>query len=235
MVPGRDAPRGRGDSTVTGGSVLSPWGLAEAFGAIVIAIIGSGIVAGLLGAGRHPSIGEQVLINLPLWAAFIGVPLWATSRRGAGPVADLGLSFRPVDLIGLPLGVAMQFLVGLLYLPFVDQHEVDAPARDLVNTAHGAGGKFLLILMTVVLAPVAEEIFYRGLVLTSLRRALPAWAAVVITGVVFGVMHFEWLQLGGLALFGILAGALAVKTGRLGPAILAHVGFNAIALVHLLG
>ena len=213
---------------------MAPWGLGEACAAVLVAVIGSGLVAGALGVGTHPPIGDQVLVNIPLWAAFLGVPLWATSRRGDGPVVDLGLRVRWVDLAGFPLGVAMQFVVGWLYLPFVDQHDVDKPAQALVDSAHGAGGKVLLVLMTVVLAPIAEEVFYRGLILRSLSRALPVWAAVVVTAVVFGVMHFEWVQLVGLSLFGMLAGALAARTGRLGPAILAHMGFNAIALVHLL-
>ena len=52
--------------------------------------------------------------------------------------------------------------------------------------------------------------------------------AVVLVGIVFGLAHFEALQLIALAGFGILLGALATATGRLGPGIVTHASFNAV-------
>jgi len=84
-------------------------------------------------------------------------------------------------------------------------------------------------------APIIEEIFYRGLLQRSLiKRGLPAGLAIGITSVVFGVSHFEALQLPGLVLAGAVFGVLAHRSGRLGPAIAAHVGFNLVTVVALL-
>jgi hypothetical protein len=55
----------------------------------------------------------------------------------------------------------------------------------------------------------------------------------VACGVLFGAMHFQPLQLPGLTAFGIVAATLAARSGRLGPAVFAHVGFNAVALFSL--
>jgi membrane protease YdiL (CAAX protease family) len=52
--------------------------------------------------------------------------------------------------------------------------------------------------------------------------------------VVFGLAHFQGIQLPALLLFGGVAALLAVRTGRLGPAILCHVGFNAWTVFQLL-
>jgi len=70
-------------------------------------------------------------------------------------------------------------------------------------------------------------------VLRSLERLMPAAAALVVTAVVFAAMHFQPLQFLGLAAFGLVAGLLAQRTGRLGPAILAHIAFNAVAVAQL--
>jgi membrane protease YdiL (CAAX protease family) len=216
------------------GSVLRPWGLGDALIGLLIAYAGSILVNGLLGADTSSGIGILFLVNIPLWIGLAATPWWAVSRQGDDPVVELGISIRPVDLLALPLGAGVQLLVGLAYAPFVDHKQLEEPSRRLADAAHGAGGTVLLVLMTVVIAPVLEELFYRGLVLRSLQRGLPTWAAVVLCGVIFGAIHFQPLQLLGLAAFGMVAAVLAVRTGRLGPAVLAHLGFNGVALWTLL-
>jgi membrane protease YdiL (CAAX protease family) len=211
-------------------SVLRPWGLGDALIGLFIAYAGAILLNGLLGVGSDAGIGALFLLNIPLWAGLAATPWWAVSRQGDDPARALGLAIRPVDLLALPLGAGVQVLVGLAYSPFVDRHDLEEPSRRLADAAHGTGGKVLLVLMTVVIAPVLEEWFYRGLVLRSLARGLPAWAAVLLCGLAFGAMHFQLLQLLGLAAFGAVAAALALWSGRLGPAVLAHLGFNAVAL-----
>jgi membrane protease YdiL (CAAX protease family) len=93
----------------------------------------------------------------------------------------------------------------------------------------------LLILIVGICAPVVEEIFYRGFFQEALRkRGLPAAAAIGINALVFGLSHGQLLQLPALVLFGLVAGILAHRSGRLGPAIAAHVAFNMVTVVALL-
>jgi membrane protease YdiL (CAAX protease family) len=214
-------------------SVLRPWGLGDAVIGLFLGYAGAILLSGMAGIGTDASIGERFVANVPLWAALGLTPWLAVSRRGEDPVRELHLSVRWIDLLAVPLGIGVQVLVALAYSPFVDRHDLEAPSRELANATHGAFGKVLLVVMTVVLAPFLEELFYRGLVLRSLERGLPQWAAVGLCGVLFGAMHFQPLQFAGLTAFGIVAAALAARTGRLGPAVLAHVGFNATALYTL--
>jgi membrane protease YdiL (CAAX protease family) len=214
-------------------SVMAPWGLGDALIAFCIGTVLQFVVAGAIGLGKHPSIEQEFLLEIPLWAAFLIGPIWATRSRGAGPVVDLHLGIRPIDALGLVVGGLTQIVVGWGYLPFVSNHDLEKPAKELARSAHGGGGKLLLVLLTCVFAPILEEFFYRGLILQSVRRRLPDWAAVVVVALLFAAMHFEPLQLPGLFFFGAIAGLLAVKTGRIGPSILAHIGFNAVALWQL--
>ena len=79
----------------------------------------------------------------------------------------------------------------------------------------GAIGVILLVLIVGVMAPVFEEIFYRGLMQRSLlKRGLPPVLAVGTTAVVFGATHFQLLQLPGLIAAGAVFGTLAYRAGR---------------------
>ena len=93
-------------------------------------------------------------------------------------------------------------------------------------------------ILTVAVVPVVEELFFRGLVLRALVRvcrplgpALGPALACVSTGIIFGLAHFEALQLLGLAAFGVVLSVMAYRFRRLGPSIFAHATFNLLAVV----
>ncbi len=121
----------------------------------------------------------------------------------------------------------------VLWFTDADQADLEAPARELTDKAQG-GGVLLLVLVVAVMAPLAEEVFFRGMLQRTLARALPIWPAMVVTSLLFAVSHFQLLQLPALAAFGLVLSVLTHRSGRLGPAIWAHVGFNATTLVALL-
>jgi membrane protease YdiL (CAAX protease family) len=92
----------------------------------------------------------------------------------------------------------------------------------------------LVVLIAAVGAPLFEELFYRGLFLRAVQRRLGDAAAVAIPALVFGLVHFQPYDFVALVLFGVAMGVVALRTGRLGTAIWAHVAFNATALLTLL-
>ena len=126
------------------------------------------------------SLAMLAILQVPLWAGYLGVPLWAGYRKG-NAVTDFGLRMQGRDVpVGLGLGVAAQIvLVPLVYIPLlwlVDTDELGEPARDLAEKAADPGGVVLLFLIVVVLAPIVEELFFRGLVpAASNAGGVPAW------------------------------------------------------------
>jgi len=90
-----------------------------------------------------------------------------------------------------------------------------------------------LAIVVVVGAPVVEELFFRGLVLRSLQRRFGDVWAVVGSAMLFGVAHFEPLQLPALVGLGVVLGVMAVYNKRLGPSIFAHAGFNLVTMIAL--
>ena len=198
----------------------------------------------LLGAdgdeeATEATIGGLVVASLVLWVFLVGVPVIATRRKGSGVVTDLALRFRPVDGAAFVLGVALQALViPALYWPlfrFTDltDDDVSNEARELVDAASGAGIA-VLVLVVCVGAPFAEELFFRGLLLRAVDKRWGIGFAMVASAVVFALSHFQGVQFPALLLFGAVVAFLAARTGRLGPAILCHVGFNAWTVFSLL-
>ncbi len=175
---------------------------------------------------------------VPLWVCYGGGPLLTAARRGNGPVQDLGLTARPRDFAsGVAAGLVTQFLIlWALYFPilwFIDD-DPSQPARELINSIDGNLDRFLLIVLVTVAAPVVEEVFFRGLLLRALMRRFGPLVAVCVQAAVFAAVHAQWLQFPGLFVFGLVAGGLVAVTGRLGPAVIAHMAFNAGTLALLL-
>lgn len=182
------------------------------------------------------------LTQVGLWVGLLGVPWIVTRIKGNGLVADLDVRGRRSDLWrGGLVGAGLQLVaLPLLYWPLLELldkgvSDLEGPARDMTDRADGAIGVVLLVLIVGVGAPVVEEVFYRGLFQRALlKRGLPPAVAIGVNAVVFGASHGQLLQLPALVLFGVAAGVLTHRAGRLGPAITAHVAFNMVTVVALL-
>ena len=218
------------------------WGLGDVAVGLIPTALSAVAYLSTVGSDEpepDPTLTGLVVGSIFLWVFLIGVPLFATTRKGGGPVRDLGLRFRWIDLAAFPLGCALQAVViPALYWPILElldrgDGDVENEARELVDAASGPG-ILVLVLVVAIGAPFAEELFYRGLLLRAVEKRWTLAAGAVVATVVFSLAHLQGIQLPALLLFGAVASYLAVRTGRLGPSILCHVGFNAWTLFLLL-
>lgn len=207
--------------------------------------VGNIVAQGLLDAlspdravGEAP-IGAVLVSAAALWASLTAGVVWASRSRGTGSlVTDFGMRFAPIDLLGVPIGVACQLvLLRLVYWPLraiwpatFDENRVEQSARDLFDRATGPW-MIGLVLMVVVGAPLVEELVYRGLLQGSMARRMSGWLAVVAVAAWFALIHFRPVEYPGLFAFGLVLGAAALLTRRLGMGVLAHCAFNATALI----
>lgn len=219
---------------------LGTWSVAWIVGAIVVTPLL--VLAAGGSVGDDLTIPQLALATAGAWAVF-GVALVLASRRfGTGDIVDdLGVSFRPVDMVGVPLGVATQFvLIPLLYWPLrelwpdtFDPDRLEERAQELADKAGGLD-TVLLVVIVVIGAPLVEELVYRGLVQRSLSASVGASSGLLLTSVLFSLIHFSPVEYPGLFLAGLVFGACVTLTGRLGPAIVTHAAFNAAGLVTVL-
>ena len=83
-----------------------------------------------------------------------------------------------------------------------------------------------LLLYTLLLAPVMEELIFRGLSLHALRQTAPVWLAVLLQAVLFAAYHMNLLQFAYALIPGAVLGFAGVFTGSLWGPIAAHILYN---------
>jgi membrane protease YdiL (CAAX protease family) len=162
--------------------------------------------------------------------------IWLWRNGIDGPLPFLGLDaqgrLRVILLIaggaalGAALGLAAHgYLAGLRLWPDLAQMLDQARSRmDAIPNARTA-----YFVMAVVFAPFAEEFLFRGLLYRALDSEWPGWRAVVGAGVFFAAYH-PYLSWGPVAALGMINALLFKRTGRLAPAIAAHMAYNAVVL-----
>jgi hypothetical protein len=225
------------------------WGLGDAAVGWLLAQIGGLIaatavlsVSGTDDGFDDLSLTWVAVAQLGLWVGLLGVPLAVSHLKGRGPVEDFGLRAERWDAaLGCVAGIATQLLlIPLLYVPIfwfteLDVDDLEGPARGLTERATDPLGVVVLVLIVGIGAPIVEEIFYRGLLQRALTRRFGVWPGIAGSALLFGVSHLQMLQLPALVLFGVVLGLLAERTGRLAAPIAAHIVFNMITVLWLVG
>lgn len=225
------------------------WGLGDFFSVYVFGIVASlvlvsvgyGISGDKSGHAGALTVGLAVLGQFGGWILAL---IWVSRRKGRGTLlADFGLVVHGRDLWLIVAGIGLEIALALMVLPI--SNLVDNQRQGVVNdleTAHGLH-LALLAIFAGIIAPVCEELLFRGLLLRSLRRRFSPVMAVTISALVFALAHPALDPSWGTfvivpALFGLgaVSGAVAVRRGDLSVSIMLHVGFNFLttffAVVH---
>ncbi len=215
-----------------GGSTTARWNL-ELLGWAVLAL-GVGVLAANAAALLLPAAVAGIASQAAIWLAF-AVPIVLALRRSRPRGL---LRFRALDLMyGLVLGVALRFAQGALEgaggvpAAWPSTFSIDGrlPSGFALEAASGS-----------LVAPPLEEFFFRGVILvvayTVFRRlsgrvAGGIAAAAISTGL-FVIAHLlvsglDATAVLSLVLVGAVASALVLGTGRIWPAVVTHVVFNA--------
>ena len=101
---------------------------------------------------------------------------------------------------------------------------------------------FILAMITIViLAPILEEFFFRGILQNFFKKFLKRWLAIIFTSLVFAIIHFSYSQrlanitiVGSIFIFSLFLGFLYEKQKSLISPIFLHATFNAINVLNLI-
>ena len=129
--------------------------------------------------------------------------------------------FLLVFLVGLFQFIPMTALENFMDLP--DQLE-----QDFVNLAHNPIG----ILTLCIIAPIAEEYLFRGLMMRKmLKWNISPWYAIIASSILFGLIHLNPAQIPGAIILGIVMAWMCYRTKSLIPGIIIHIINNTLCLI----
>ena len=130
---------------------------------------------------------------------------------------------------GILLGILGQFAIQYLLSMLITANLIPAGwlgALEENNESLVTAPATINIITTVLIGPIFEEILCRGLMLGALKKAMPAWLAVGVSSLVFGLLPGNPIGIIYATLFGILLGFIAIKLNSIMPSILCHIAFN---------
>lgn len=196
-------------------------------GALLASALGLFLLGCLPMALCAESLGEAWLATgslLAVHGALLGSSLWGLQRMGSGLLATLrapGYGLRGWAGAVLLLAAVMALDLATLWLLDPWLPEVDDRLAPL--------GMPLRLLAGVVLAPVLEELFFRGVLCEGLARRHGTWTGIGLSSALFALAHLRWPLFPGTFLFGLAMGAVQQRSHSILPCIVLHGLNNGIA------
>lgn len=185
-------------------------------------------------------LGIVFLSSLLRGAIFVGLVLlfvrikYKLSWRDLGLSKDLKVRWL---LIGLGQGILLFFIVTIVgiiisvYYPY----EIEPQAfAQVMNSASNWREAFLLIVIASIIAPISEELYFRGFLYPALKKKIGRIAAIILSASFFSLLHFDLLRFIPITLGGIWLTYIYEKTGSLFVSIIAHSVWNTLMTMLIL-
>jgi uncharacterized protein len=205
---------------------------------VVVPVLAPDEGPGRVAVGIAAAIGGELL----LLAVLLAVGRRVAARAG-GWRAAFGLDrVRTRDWLPWLLGIAVVYACRtavLVVAAVLTEGRAVEEANNLQLRSPTALSIVVLTLLVVVLAPITEELMFRGLLLRSFLRRMSFWPAALLSTLLFALFHvFQVDTLLGAVTLALSVAVLGLGncfvvriTGRLTPAIMVHATFNALTLV----
>lgn len=216
------------------------WSTGQGLWGLLVGLALGAIVAPLLVLPFDPGLdsdGGLLAAQALLGGAFLVVSIRIALRTGGGSLGAalhrLGLlRFRAKDLLWVPLALLLYYMAAGVFAQLVVEPDQEDIAGEL-----GVGDENILVAaaavaLICVLAPISEELFFRGLVFAGLRNRFGPWPAALLGGLAFGAIHAPTgiTTVIPLAALGVVFCWLYERTGSLWPPVIAHAINNSLAL-----
>lgn len=160
--------------------------------------------------------------------------IWYYRNYGGEYLPNVHKVFHPYKFIGVILLVPgtqlfCSYIVSFLATLFPSWMEFYE--KLLESAGLDTSITLLMFFYSVILAPVAEELIFRGVTLRSARRALPFWGANLLQAFLFGVYHMNMIQGCYAFCLGLVLGYICEKGGSIYFSMFLHFLFNLWGIV----
>jgi membrane protease YdiL (CAAX protease family) len=232
-----------------------PWGWTD-LGAVLLVGLGSAVVASQVAAYLvmmlwevSPAAYDKIpaakaayvtLTQTLMWLA-VFVFLFAVSEVRFGQRFWHALKWRDLRLEGVSRAKGyLACLLGGSVFAFLIQlasgltpREKELPIEELFKSRESVQ---LIAAAAILVAPLAEETFFRGFLYPLFARRMGIFAGVMLTGALFGMMHggqldWSWERVGLLTVVGVVLTYVRARTGTVLAPYLLHLGYNSILFV----
>lgn len=192
-----------------------------------------GIVAAYLSGGDY----ESTLNNtgwIFIFSAVIALGVYIVSFYMRDVSIKDRISIKKTSFLevifAFTLAIGCRVLTGV-YMLWAEGVEVlnDAieSAQSSFDVATMTGLEILALMISVcIVAPIIEEILFRGIVIKELSGCMSPFFAIILQGLFFSIAHFNLVQLLFTVVIGIILGVVYYKTKNLVIAMLVHMFFN---------
>jgi len=226
-----------------------PWGFSGSVWGLIGGLLLVVIVPPLLVLPFDPDLADpdkasdaailatQALFDVFLVLVAIGMATGGRfNLREALPL--LGFRRFQPSVIGWVFAVLGIYYAGaIVFSALVLQPEQEDIGKELGVCNPGIGIVIAAVTAIAVLAPVAEETFFRGFFYAGLRSRWSLWPSAIVSGAIFGLVHAPTGPTAAIPLAGLGVGLawLYNKTGSIWPCMLAHFLNNALAISVVIG
>lgn len=238
LPPAAEPPGGPPPVDDSGPPRWPPWtagaALAVAFLFAIVGAIGVGVVAAIFGASfEDPPPAVNIVATVVQDGAFVGAALLFAGRTGRVLPAQFGIvRTRIGPAIGWMLAAYVVYIaLGQLWALVIDTDKTDK-LPDSLGADRSTVALVAVCVLVTAIAPIAEEVFFRGYFFGALRNWRGPWPAALMTGIVFGGIHVgsaDAVFLVPLAILGFMLCFVREQTGSLLPCIALHAINNALA------
>ena len=237
-----------------------PWTIQQTFFGVLITLVPWFIIVSLLNSGNtaQPSTVRlpmqtdlanaliTFILSTLIEAAFIIAPLYIALQVYRTISPRWSLALRALGFRKFHVGKAFAYIIlfGLLiigtdylYQAAITLFHWHLQTNDQVILSHAKTAPlttYATLLVAVFVAPVCEEIFFRGFFFSGLRRGMPLYLAIILSALLFGAAHGDPASFPVLFIIGLFLAILRWQTRSLWPGIFLHCLNNSLGAIEII-
>jgi len=179
---------------------------------------------------------DAILGGMVLHFLLVGGILLFLTLRGKNPLAMFGLlrgqwwQIGAFSLVSLAAAYPVIYLSQIASYWFLNAAETPQEIIRFLETHAGFGDRAAVVVLAVIVAPIAEELIFRGYFYGVLRQYGGRLCAILVTSMLFAAIHLHAPSMAGLFFLAVTLALIYEKTSNLWAPIFAHAVFNGVAI-----